>query len=216
MKKTTKTKKKIKRGTFIVLDSGEGAGKTLQLNKAKEYFGDKILITREPGGSPYAEQIRELILHSVYAGQASSKTLFALFWAARADHLEKTIRPALEKGLTVITDRFDSSTFSYQIAAQGSRDLEKLFWQIRATFLADLKPDLYIYLDVDPKIGLARKSGQGPEELNHFEARKIDFHNKQRAGMKEFMKKVPHKVIDAAGTIEEVWTEFKNILEERI
>jgi dTMP kinase len=110
---------KTKKGKFIVLDSGEGAGKTLQLKRAEEFFGDKILVTREPGGSKYAEQIRELILHSIYASQADAKTLFALFWAARADHLDKTIRPALLAGKTVLTDRFDSSTYAYQIIAQG-------------------------------------------------------------------------------------------------
>ena len=206
----------MKKGKFIVLDSGEGAGKTLQLNKAKEYFGDKILITREPGGSPYAEEIRKLILNSENAKNADAKTLFALFWAARADHLDKTIKPALSLGKTVITDRFDSSTFSYQIVAQGARELESLFWQIRDVFLGECKPDLYIYMDLDPVVGLARKSGQGVEEQNHFEAKKIDFHNLQREGCKEFMKKVPHEVIDASKSIEEVWEEFKRIIESRI
>ncbi len=204
------------KGKFIVLDSGEGAGKTLQLNKAKEYFGNKILITREPGGSPYAEEIRKLILNSDNAKNADAKTLFALFWAARADHIDKTIKPALALGKTVITDRFDSSTFSYQIVAQGARDLEKLFWQIRDTFLGDCKPDLYIYLDLDPVIGIARKNKQGGEELTHFEAKKIDFHQRQREGCREFMKKVPHEVIDASKSIEKVWEEFKNILEKNI
>ena len=168
------------RGKFIVLDSGEGAGKTLQLDRAKKHFGDRILVTREPGGSKYAEQIRELILHSIYAEHADARTLFALFWAARADHLDKTIRPAIMAGQTVITDRFDSSTYAYQIVAQGATDLKELFWQMRDVYLQDLKPDLYVYLDVDPAIGLARKSGQGPEEINHFEARKLDFHQRQR------------------------------------
>jgi dTMP kinase len=204
------------RGKFIVLDSGEGAGKTLQLEKAAELFGDKILVTREPGGSKYAEQIRELILHSIYAQNADAKTLFALFWAARADHLDKTIKPALLEGKTVITDRFDSSTYAYQIIAQGAMELKELFWQMRDVYLGDCKPDLYIYLDVDPSIGLARKSNQGPEELNHFEARKIDFHQRQRLGCKEFMEKVPHRVIDASRSIEQVWHDFREVLEKEI
>ncbi|MFA7252726.1 MAG: dTMP kinase [Candidatus Paceibacterota bacterium] len=204
------------RGKFIVLDSGEGAGKTLQLERVQKHFGDRVLVTREPGGSKYAEQIRELILHSVYAQHADAKTLFALFWASRADHLAKTIIPALEAGKTVITDRFDSSTYAYQIIAQGAGELKDLFWKVREVYLGEWKPDLYVYLDVDPAIGLARKSGQGPEELNHFEARQLEFHQRQRVGCKEFMTKVPHRVIDASKSIDGVWEDFRTVLEEQI
>lgn len=206
----------MKKGKFIVLDSGEGAGKTLQLEKAAKFWGDQIVVTREPGGSKYAEQIRELILHSTYAGEANAKTMFALFWAARADHLEKTIRPAIMSGKTVITDRFDSSTYAYQLVAQGATELKDLFWMMRDVYLGDLKPDLYVYLDVDPAIGLARKNGQGPSELNHFEARKLEFHQRQRLGCREFMTKVPHEIIDASRSIEEVWQDFQKILEREI
>jgi dTMP kinase len=204
----------MKKGLFIVVDSGEGSGKTTQLNKAKEFFGDSLVLTREPGGSIYAEEIRNLILNSVNAGQADAKTMFCLFWAARADHLKNIIKPALEAGKTVISDRFDSSTFAYQIVAQGARELEPLFWQMRETILGEWKPDFYIYFDLDPKIGLARKSKQGPGETNHFEDRKIEFHQKQRDGSKEFMTKVPHVVIDASQSIEKVWADFKLVLDK--
>ncbi|MCX6717094.1 MAG: dTMP kinase, partial [Candidatus Taylorbacteria bacterium] len=156
----------MKKGLFIVVDSGEGAGKTSQLNRAKEVFGDSLVLTREPCGSPYAEEIRNIILKSPNAGQADANTLFALFWAARADHMKNTIIPALEAGKTVISDRFDSSTFAYQIIAQEAKELKDFFWQMRDFYLGDLKPDIYIYFDIDPVIGLARKTGQGPEEIN--------------------------------------------------
>jgi dTMP kinase len=204
----------MKKGLFIVVDSGEGAGKTLQLNKAKEFFGGALVLTREPGGSPYAEEIRSVILKSPNAGQADAKTLFALFWAARADHMKNTIIPALEAGKTVISDRFDSSTFAYQIIAQDAKELKDFFWQMRNFYLGNLKPDLYIYFDIDPAIGLARKSGQGAEETNHFEARQIDFHNRLREGYKEFLTHVPHTTIDASQSIEKVWADFKMILEK--
>ena len=207
----------MKKGLFIVVDGGEGAGKTSQFNKAKEYFGDLLFLTREPGGSVYAEEIRDLILKSPNAGQADARTLFALFWAARADHMKNTILPALEVGKTVITDRFDSSSFAYQIVAHGARDLEKLFWQTREVYLGDLKPDLYVYFDIDPLIGLARKNNQGRgEELNHFENRKIDFHNALRSGFKEFITYVPSIVIDASQPIEKVWEDFKKVLDEQM
>jgi dTMP kinase len=206
----------MKKSLFIIVDSGEGAGKTLQLNKAKEFFGDALVLTREPGGSLYAEEIRNLILKSPNAGQADAKTLFALFWAARADHMKNTILPALEAGKIVISDRFDSSTFAYQIIAQGATELKDFFWQMRDFYLGDLKPDLYIYFDIDPVIGLARKNKQGGDELNHFEAREIAFHNSLRAGFKEFITHVPHAVIDASQPIDKVWTDFKKVLDRRM
>jgi dTMP kinase len=204
----------MKKGLFIVVDSGEGAGKTTQLNNLKEFLGDSLVLTREPGGSPYAEEIRNVILKSPNAGQADAKTLFALFWAARADHLKNIIKPALESGKIVISDRFDSSTFAYQLVAQGNRDLEPLFWQMRDFYLGNLKPDLYVYFDIDPVVGLARKSQQGGDELNHFEARKIDFHNAIRAGFREFITRVPNAVtIDASQSKEKVWADFKEVLD---
>jgi dTMP kinase len=204
------------KGKFIVIDSGEGAGKTLQLEKAKALFGDSLVLTREPGGSPYAEEIRQIILKSPNSGQADAKTLFALFWAARADHLKNTVRPALEAGKTVITDRFDSSTFAYQIIAQGATELKDFFWQMRDFYLGDLKPDLYIYFDIDPVIGLARKNKQGGAELNHFEAREINFHNSLRAGFKEFIGHVPHTIIDASQSVEKVWADFSAVLKKNL
>ncbi|MBA4319946.1 MAG: dTMP kinase [Flavobacterium sp.] len=199
----------MKKGKFIVVDSGEGAGKTTQIKRAKDLYGDLIVFTREPGGSPYAVEIRKIILESQNAGQADAKTMFALFWAARADHMKNTITPALNNGKIVICDRFDSSTFAYQIVAQGARELEKLFWQIRDFYLGDMKPDLYIYFDIDSKTGLSRKNVQGHNEINHFETRKIEFHNVLRVGFKEFLGHVPHKIIDASQSLEDVWNDFK-------
>jgi len=204
------------KGKFLVIDSGEGAGKTSQLNKAKEVFGDRLVITREPGGSPYAEEIRNILHNSKNANQADAKTFFALFWASRADHLKNIIIPALKNGKIVISDRFDSSTYAYQIVAQGSRDLQDLFWKIRKIYLGDVKPDLYIYFDIDPKIGLSRKNKQGVDELHRFEMEKISFHNKIRVGFKEFLEKVPHKIVDASKSIDEVWNDFHEILKKYV
>ena len=204
----------MKKGLFIVIDSGEGAGKTSQLNRAKEIYGDSLVLTREPGGSPYAEEIRHVILKSPHAAQADAKTLFALFWAARADHLKNTVIPALEAGKTVISDRFDSSTFAYQIIAQGAKELKEFFWQMRDFYLGDLKPDLYVYFDIDPVIGLSRKNNQGADERNHFEDREIEFHKKLREGYKEFITHVPHAVIDASQPIDKVWDDFRLVLEK--
>jgi len=194
----------ILKGKFIVLEGGEGAGKSSQIAKLKEIFGGKIVVTREPGGSPYAEEIRNLILKSQNAGQADAKTHFALFWAARADHMRNKIIPALEAGKMVISDRFDSSTFAYQIYGQEAKELEKFFWQMREFYLGDIVPDLYIYMDVEVKEGLRRKQTQGKDEMNHFDERKVDFHNRMREGFMEFLKHVNSVVIDSNPEAEEV------------
>lgn len=205
----------MSKGKFIVLEGGEGAGKSSQLKKLKEKLGDSIVVTREPGGSPYAEEIREIILNSKNASQANGKTLFALFWAARADHLKNTIIPALESGKTVICDRFDSSTYAYQIFGQEMEELKANFFNFRDFFVGEYKPDLYIYLDVSTEVGLSRKSGQ-PEEVNHFEERKIDFFNRMEKGFKEFFEKVPNIKINADPSFDEVAEELEKIVRNEI
>lgn len=206
----------VKRGKFIVLEGGEGAGKSSQLKDLKEIYGDKIIITREPGGTPYAEEIRNVILKSEHAGQADAKTHFALFWAGRADHLKNKIIPALERGIHVITDRFDSSTFAYQLYGQEAKELEDFFWQMRDFYLNDIKPDLYIYMDVSAEEGLRRKGMQSQDEINHFDERKVDFHNRMREGFMEFFKKVPSKIVDANVSKREVRERLEEVLNEII
>lgn len=187
----------MKIGKFFVLEGGEGSGKSTQIKKVQEYFGERVLITREPGGSPYAEEIRSLILHSPHAKQADAKTHFALFWAARADHMKNIILPTLARGQNVVCDRFDSSTYAYQIFAQGATELKEFFWDMRRFYLGDTVPSRYIFLNVEPRIGLLRKKKQEESELNHFDERDIAFHAKMREGLLNFFTQVPHSVIDA-------------------
>lgn len=203
------------KGSFLVLDGCEGAGKSTQLRLLKEHFGDRVVVTREPGGSPYAEEIREVILNSSHAGRASAETMFALFWAARADHIEHTIRPALKEGKTVISDRFDSTTFMYQLHGQEERGLEELFWAIRKDYLGETTPDLYIFFDVDPETSLRRKA-VGNSEMNHFDERDLAFHERVREGMKLFSDKAPSTIIDGSRTIDEVQGELRRIIEPYI
>lgn len=195
--------KNKKRGKFIVLEGGEGAGKSTQLTKLKEIYGDDLVVTREPGGSPYAEEIRHVILKSEHAGQANAKTHFGLFWAGRADHIKNTIMPALKAGKIVVCDRFDSSTFAYQIFGQQATELKDMFFTFRDFFLEGCEPDLYIYMDVDIEKGLARRSDD-KEQINHFDERELDFHKRMREGYQEFLNKVPSVIIDANPPFDEV------------
>ena len=200
---------------FIVLEGGEGAGKTTQIKLLKESLADKIVITREPGGSPYAEEIRNVILKSPNAKGAGAKTHFALFWAARADHIQNTIQPALNSGKPVICDRFDSSTFAYQIYGQEAKELKDFFWKTREFYLEELKPDLYIYLDVDIETGLRRKFVDA-EEVNHFEERELAFHKRMKEGFTEFFKSAPHKIIDANQSLEKVQADLAEIINSEL
>jgi dTMP kinase len=197
----------MKKGKFIVVDGGEGAGKTTLLKTLTEFWPKgEILVTHEPGGTDFADRIRKLVLTDEAAG-VSAETQFALMWAARADHLQKKIIPALRRGVHVVSDRFDSSTFAYQIFGQANKRLEKLFWQTREVFLRDQTPQLYIFLDVDPTIGLARvRKRQG--EKTHFDSRDLDFHCRVRKGFLKFLDRVPHRKINAADSPERVKAEF--------
>lgn len=191
------------RGAFIVIEGGEGSGKTSHLKKLKEEYPE-VVTSREPGGSPYAEEIRNIILHSDYAADADAKTHFALFWAARADHLRYTIIPALESGQHVITDRFDASTYAYQVFGQQARELEEMFFEMRDFYLGNWKPDLYIYLDVSSEKGLRRRSNDKGTNT-HFDERDVQFHQDMRRGFETFFERVPHQTIDADADADTVY-----------
>lgn len=216
-----------KRGKFIVLEGSEGSGKSSQLKKIAEILGDDVVVTREPGGTPYAEEIRHVILKSENAAQANEKTLFALFWASRADHLKNKIIPALEAGKTVLCDRFDSSTYAYQtvrtdrfdstknkpheIMGSAIEEIKDNFFFFRDFFVGECKPDLYIYLDVDIEVGLSRKNVQ-KDELNHFDKRKVEFFNGMKEAYSEFLTKVPSVVVDANPAFDVVTNKLLKII----
>lgn len=203
------------KGTFIVIEGGDGAGKSTQIKKLAELFGDKMILTREPGGTEYAEAIRELALKHPLAGNADGKTLFMLMWGSRAEHMNHLVVPALNEGKIVVSDRFDSSTFAYNIYAQDQEGLVEYFDHTRTTILGLHTPDLYIYLDVSPEVSKARMSGRN-EEKNHFDERPQEFHEKVRAGFLEFFKKVPHVVIDASRTPDEIFEDVRKHVENLI
>ena len=212
--------KSIKKGIFIVIDGGEGCGKGTVIEEAIKCWGDKIVTVRDPGGSPYAEEIRSLIRDSSNAKQASGETMFFLFWAARLDLMTNIVIPAVNEGKIVISDRFDSSTFAYQITAQKQASLTRLFWDIRLHNLGEYRPDLYVHLDLDPEIGLGRKKNQIGEKKNHFDKRKLEFHKDVREGFKEFFSEENHGInsviINAENSKKEVWEDFKKIIESQM
>lgn len=196
-----------------MIEGGDGSGKTTLLKSVGEVFPlKKFRLTREPGGTPLSEIIRGVML-SDEARRASAETQFCLAWAARAHHLQNLVVPALESGVHVISDRFDSSTFAFQVHGQEAPHLEGLFREIRRIYLGRYAPDMYIFLHVSPKVGMRRTAGRVGER-NHFDRRKFEFHQKVTEGYLDFFKKInpPHVIIDASKSLEEVKRNFHQAL----
>lgn len=188
---------------FITFEGGEGCGKSTQIKLLAEYLrgqGEDVVLTREPGGSDGAEKIRELLLSE--RKNFSPKNEVLLNFAARLDHIERVINPAIAAGKTVLSDRFYDSTFVYQGIAQGV-DWE-FIEQVRNITIGDFAPDLTFVLDVEPEKALARAVARG--DANHFEAMGLEFHRKIRDGFLSCSKVDPQRfaVIDADVTIEQV------------
>lgn len=196
-------------GKFITFEGGEGSGKSTQLGLLWEAFNAAhipCLKTREPGGSPGAEQIRKLLVSGdVNAWDPMAETL--LFYAARLDHVNTMIRPALAQGKTVICDRFSDSTMVYQ--GVGKNVSENSIQQMHKLSLGDFMPDLTLILDIDPALGLERAMKRVGDDVSaealaktetRFESMDIAFHEKVRAGFLAIAKKESKRcaVVDAS------------------
>jgi dTMP kinase len=190
-------------GLFITFEGGEGAGKSSQVRLLAERFraaGRAVVITREPGGSPGAEAIRSLILSSGTGFAPTAEAL--LFAAARRDHVEKTIMPALSAGSVVISDRFADSTRAYQGAA-GSVPRETID-ALERIATAGRMPDATILIDLEPAVGLSRAAlRRGASETDRFESEGLAFHARVRDGFLAIAAANPKRVIivDGAGDI---------------
>lgn len=204
------------RGRFIVLEGGEGGGKSTQaraLRDALQVRGREVVLTREPGGSPLAEAIRSLVLGD-WAEGIDATTEVLLIFAARAAHLRATILPALEAGRDVICDRFVDASYAYQGAGRGL-PRERLA-ELERLVLGDLRPDLVLVLDVDPALGVQRIAGRGGN--NRFDAESLAFMQRVRAAYLERAAEAPdnHIVVDAARALETVTAELLALIETRL
>jgi len=190
-------------GKFITFEGGEGAGKSTQarlLAGRLQARGIDVAVTREPGGSPFAEQVRALILDpAIEPHSVLSEAL--LFYAARADHLDKLIRPALSQGRWVVSDRFSDSTRVYQSAA-GGLPLDA-FDVLERLVVRSTAPDLTIVLDIAPEVGLRRATDRrrASARPDAFEKRDLAFHQLLRDGFAAIAAAEPQRcvVVDGAG-----------------
>jgi len=195
----------VSRGRFITFEGGEGAGKSTQVRRLAQRLADaapEVVVTREPGGSPGAEAIRELLVTgAVDRWSACTETL--LMYAARRDHIERTIRPALERGAWVISDRFADSTRAYQGAAGGAPN--ELIKALEQSVLEGLKPDLTLVLDLPAPVGLARAAARRQGETR-FEDKGQAFHERLREAFLQIAQGEPGRcvVVDATVSVDAV------------
>lgn len=194
------------KGILITLEGNDGSGKSSvieAIRKTLEEKGYPVVYTREPGGSQIAENIRKVILDVENTGM-DAKTEALLYAASRREHIEKTIRPALEAGKIVLCDRFIDSSLAYQGYARGLGIDEVYHMNLYAT--EGLLPDLTILVCVKPEIGIARITQNHRGELDRLESEKMEFHQKVYQGYLAVQKKFPTRIqmIDGEKTKEEV------------
>jgi dTMP kinase len=198
------------RGRFITFEGGEGTGKSTQTSLIGRRLGAAgltVVETREPGGTPLAERIREVVLTADLERSALAEAL--LFSAARADHVDACIRPALERGDWVVSDRFADSTRAYQGAAAGLSDA--LIDDLERLAVGDCRPDLTVILDLPATVGLARATARRDAArraggADAFESRVVAFHERLRRGFLAIAAAEPRRclVIDAAQPAEAI------------
>ncbi|MGE5154536.1 MAG: dTMP kinase [Bdellovibrio bacteriovorus] len=200
------------RGRFITLEGIEGAGKSSQMEPLRQSLGERgipVIMTREPGGSPVAEQIRGVLLDRANAGMGATAELLLVF-AARAEHLEKVIVPALEQGVWVLCDRFTDATYAYQGGGRGVDGARIAL--LEGLVQGDLRPDLTLVFDLPPHLGLTRARGRGPSD--RFESERHGFFEAARAVYLERARSFPgrYRVLDASAPLERVTHEAVRLL----
>ncbi len=201
------------RGLFITLEGGDGAGKSTQIRNIERFFTEKGLVvvhTREPGGTPISEKLRDILLDN-HNTEMSPVTEMLIYAASRAQHVREFVIPALERGEIVICDRFVDSSVAYQ--AYG-RELGDMVAEVNRHATGGLRPDITFWLDIDPAAGRARAARAG--ELDRLEMEKLDFHYRVYEGYKKIAEQEPDRVrrIDASDTVENICSSIYACLEE--
>lgn len=206
-------------GIFITLEGPDGSGKTTALKaifeELKTLTDKQIVSTREPGGSPIAEKIREIILDTAHT-EMDARTEALLYAASRRQHLVEHVLPVLEAGDIVLCDRFVDSSIAYQGYARGIG--ETGIFKINDFATDGVQPDLTLYIDVPAEVGLRRiQKGMGTREFNRLDQEKQSFHDKVRAGYLNIARENPTRIvtIDGTQTPEEVVADCMQIIKAR-
>lgn len=203
-------------GRFITLEGIEGVGKSTNLTFVADRLRDRglsVLTTREPGGTPVAEQIRAVLLDSPRGSVPDISELLLMF-AARSSHIEAVIRPGLAAGKWVVCDRFTDASFAYQGGGRGLPD--EIIEQLQRIVQGDLQPDLTILLDASIEVSEARR--QERKHVDRFEAEQVDFFRRVQARYRDIAKCAPGRivVIDAGQSLEAVQAALGKMLDDRL
>jgi dTMP kinase len=199
-------------GRFISFEGIDGAGKSTHIEALAQHLrqrGQSVVCTREPGGTPLAERLRELVLHA----PMDALTEALLVFAARRDHLQHQIEPALARGDTVLCDRFTDATFAYQGGGRGF-DLAVLA-QLEHWVQGERQPELTLWFDIDPEVAAQRRAAARPAD--RFEQQDVAFFARVRAAYALRQQAAPQRVvrIDASGERDEVWRRIVDVLDTR-
>jgi len=197
----------LARGFFITFEGGEGAGKSTQIRLLAEKLrakGYRVLVTREPGGSPGAEAVRHVLLSGA-AEPFGPEMEALLFAAARSDHVEQVIRPAVQRGTIVLCDRFLDSSRVYQ---GGAGNLDPTYMaEIERIAVNGMMPDMTLIFDIDPEEGLRRATARrGADQADRFEKENLAIHQRRRRAFLAIAEREPDRcvVVDASGDVETV------------
>lgn len=203
---------------FITIEGTEGAGKSTALSFIKKYImthtHEDVLITREPGGTEIAEQIRQILLYPKTTEKLQPDSELLLMFASRAQHIEQCIKPALQSGKWVICDRYIDASYAYQ---SGGRGINIQFVQtLDRWIVGELYPDLTILLDVPAELGMQRTESRDLNSKDRIEMERIEFFIKVRNTYLDRANSDPKriKVIDAAQSLEKVQREIKQVLDK--
>lgn len=202
----------VPKGIFITIEGPDGAGKSTQVENIKSYFenaGREVVVSREPGGTPISEKLRNIVLDNGNAEMDDITEMF-VYAAARAQHVSEKIRPALDKGSVVVCDRFVDSSIAYQ---GYGRNLGDQVSEVNRYATGGLEPDVTFFMDLDPEIGRSRI---GKDARDRLEQQKLDFHYRVYEGYKAICEKYPERVvrIDATRTIDEIKEDIYSKLED--
>ncbi|HZF15189.1 MAG TPA: dTMP kinase [Steroidobacteraceae bacterium] len=207
------------KGFFITVEGIEGVGKSTQIETIRAWLearGRNVVVTREPGGTPLAERLRELALRPQGENIGPWSELLLMF-AARSVHLDNRVRPALAEGAVVVCDRFTDATYAYQGTGRGIADAE--IAALERFVQGTLRPDLTFLLDAPAEIGLARAaSRRNPGGADRFETERLEFFRKVREKYLERARKEPARfaVIDATAAVTEVAAKIRQVLAGRL
>jgi len=217
--KLTRKEVSVMETKYIVFDGMDGSGKGTQIELLKKKFGDSVVFTREPGGTPFAEGIRDVLLSHPHSGDATALASFLLFWAAREELQQHLVVPMLRTGMHVFSDRSDSSTFAFQLHGEEHLELIDAFLFMRRLVFESpgrRPPDLYVIFDLPAEVARGRVMQDTNRTTNHFDVRALEYYERVRNGFRKFATHAPVIFIGATQVPEKIHRDVLEVLTKKM